>query len=603
MSSNATDAVRSESIRAVYRQLPLTLGVSAGIALVTAVVLSRRVELATLGVWLAAFAVMVVLRAVACARFARAPERQTASAKWERISVAGSAAAGLLWGACSLLMMPPDGFYPLFISFVIGGLCAGSITVNAAHLPSVVAFILPAALPLAGCFAWHGGELAFAMAFLTVAFAGSLLLTAWRYAHEFAAAVRARLALAERTAELASANAKLRAEIAEREGAEAALRQAQKMEAVGSLTAGVAHDVNNVLMVVRGAAEVLRRRLGHTPGHLRQVAAILRATDRGAALTRRLLAFAREQTLSPDVLDLNATLEGIASLLAATLGKSVHLRLELDEAVPRALVDRSGFEHAIINLAINARDAMPEGGTLTLRTSLLRLAAPDPGTRLPPGSYVQVTVADTGTGMTEAVLARAFDPFFTTKPVGQGSGLGLSQVYGFLRQSGGALRLESAPAVGTTAFLYLPASEAVQATSSLPPEMSPRPAGLSEPPESRNIVLLDDEDLVREVVAELLEGAGYCVAAFARAADALRRIEVDPTVGLLMTDLGLPDCSGDEVARRARVIRPDLPVLFITGYNDPNQLASEPWQLHKPFAEADLLDMVAQVLAQHSAAA
>lgn len=595
MLNDATRVVRIESLRVVYRQLPLTLGASVVNALVTGAVLAPRAGWKPVAVWLAAFALMAALRTIAWRQFVRLPEAEIAEPLWSRIAIAGALASGMLWGACALFLVPAEGSYPLFIAFVVGGMCAGTVTVNAAHLASVAAFLLPAVLPLAAWFICRGDALALPMALMTTLFAGALILAAWRYAKEFSVTVQARAALAERTAELAEANARLRAEIGERESAEAALRQSQKMEAIGNLTAGVAHEVNNVLTVVRGAAEVLRRRLTHAPGHLRQIAAILRATQRGSDLTRRLLAFARQETLNPETIDLNAVMRGIAGLLGVTLGRTVQIALDLDETLPAVFVDRSGLEHAVVNLAINARDAMPGGGTLTFRTTLARCMEGEAG-ELPAGTYALLAVVDSGLGMTEAVRARAFDPFFTTKPPGQGSGLGLSQVYGLLRQSGGAVRIESAPGQGTTMLLYLPLADTAQ---------RPLPATLPEPPHapatedetaSRHIVLLEDEDMVREVVAELLESAGYRVSAFARAADALRRVETDPSVSLLLTDLGLPDSAGDEVAQQAQQVHPNLPVLFITGSHSPKRLAGEAWLLRKPFAEAELLAMVADAL-------
>jgi signal transduction histidine kinase len=605
MSGDATRAVRIERLCAVYRQLPLTLSVSVLNALVTGAVLAPRAGWGPIALWWAGFALMAAPRFIAWWRFIRLPKEAMAQPLWTHIAVGGSLASGMLWGACVLFLMPAQDPYPMFVGFVIGGMCAGSVTVNAAHPSSLIAFILPATLPLAGWFVWQDNLLAFAMAFMTTLFAGALLVAGWRHAKGFAAGVRARAALAERTEELAAANARLRAEIVERERAEAALRQSQKMEAIGNLTAGIAHDVNNVLMVVRGAAEILKRRLAHAPGHLRQVAAILRATERGTAMTRRLLAFARKESLNPDVVDANALLRGITTLLSATLGKSVRIVLDLDAAVPPVFVDRSGFEHAILNLAINARDAMPEGGTLTFRTALTQRRELDAEADLPAGDYVVVTVADTGTGMTEEVKARAFDPFFTTKQAGQGSGLGLSQVYGFIRQSGGGVRIESAPGAGTSVQLYLPPADAAQAlrrNAAEPPELQATPPDPDASSTSPHIALVDDEDLVREVVTELLESTGYRVSAFARAADALRCVEHDPSVALLITDVGLTNGSGQDVARQAREARPGLPVLFITGYNDPGQLAEEPWLLRKPFAEADLLATVARALRQRSAA-
>lgn len=597
-SDDAARAVRVESIRAVYRHLPLTLGVSAANVLIVAAALAPRVAHARLAAWLAAFALMAVLRTLVWLRFTRLADAALAAPRWTAAALAGALASGLIWGALGLWLMPTAPPYPLFVAFVIGGMCAGAVTVNATHLLMVVVFILPAVLPLAVRLALAGGRLGPTMALMTVLYAVALVVTAKRYAEAFADSVRARFALAERTAELAEANARLRAEVAERETAEAALRQSQKMEAVGSLTAGVAHDVNNVLMVVRGAAEVLKRRLSHAPGHLRQIAAILRATERGAALTRRLLAFARQEALRPDVVDVNALLRGVAGLLGATLGESVRIVLDLAATLPPAFIDRSGLDHVVINLAINARDAMPAGGTLTFRTGGAEIAPGD--AELAAGSYVTLDVCDTGTGMTEKVRARAFDPFFTTKPAGRGSGLGLSQVYGLLRQSGGTARISSVPGGGTTVRLFLPVARADQAPREKPPE--PPEALAGEPASLRHLVLLEDEDLVREVLAEMLTGAGYRVSSFAQAADALGRIEVDPSVALLITDLGLPDLDGEEVSRRARRMRPGLPVLFITGYNEAGQLSGERWQLRKPFGEAELLEAAAQALSQSAAA-
>ena len=215
-------------------------------------------------------------------------------------------------------------------------------------------------------------------------------------------------------------------------------------------------------------------------------------------------------------------------------------------------IDRGALEHAVINLAINARDAMAEGGMLTFRTGVARLAAAAAAPELPAGAYVMIAVADTGTGMTPPVLARAIDPFFTTKPPGKGSGLGLSQVYGLIRQSGGAVRIESKPGAGTTVLLYLPPADAAQIARDRPDDTASAPEPHADRPALLHIVLLDDEDMVREVVAELLESAGHRVSSFAHAVDALRCVETDLSVALLITDLGLPDCPGEEVARRAR---------------------------------------------------
>ncbi len=596
--------VRRESLRAVFEQMPLTLGVSALNAAVVATVLLPRLGPRPVLVWLAAFALMLGLRTVTWRRFLRLPADAALGGRWEAFSVGGAFFSGALWGACVAWLMPAEAPYPLFIAFVVAGMSAAGALVNSTHLLSLIAFLLPTTLPLAAWLLRQGGGTFTVLAAMTLWFAAGLAIAAWRFNAVFTAGIAGRIALRERTEQLAEANERLRAEIEERRETEAALRQAQKMEAIGSLTAGVAHDFNNLLMVIRGGVELLQRRIEADSPAQRSVSAILRAAERGAGLTRQLLAFARQETLQPAAVDLNAVIRGVEPLLGASLGKSVQVTLELAEELRPVFVDSREIERAIVNLAINARDAMPEGGVLTLRTENLAPAGLAAVPDLAPGQYVVLSVSDTGGGMTEDVRSRAFDPFFTTKPQGRGSGLGLSQVYGLVKQSGGTTWIESTVGLGTTIRLYLlqaadPRAPPVPLHEAAAPDPQPPPVERSPAETARHhIALLDDEEMVRDVLAEVLLAAGHQVSFFATAADALAFLERDPSVALLITDYAMPDVTGDQVATLVRRLRPGLPVLFVTGYNDKGLLAGERWVLRKPFSAAELLATIGRMLAR-----
>jgi PAS domain S-box-containing protein len=371
--------------------------------------------------------------------------------------------------------------------------------------------------------------------------------------------------VAERKIELAHTLDALRTEAAERARAEETLRQAQKMEAVGQLTGGIAHDFNNMLQGVAGGLETARRRItqGRADEAGRYLEIAREAVGRAAGLTRRLLAFARRQRLDPKAIDPDGLVSGIADLLRRTVGPGVKVELDLHDDIGSVLCDANELESALLNLCINARDAMPEGGRLMIGTADAELSAADIAEQegAAPGDYVVISVADTGEGMRSEVLERAFEPFFTTKPVGQGTGLGLSQVYGFVRQSGGLVRLESVPGQGTTVRLYLPRQEQAATTG------SPPAAPVPEFATGQTVLLVDDEDGVRGPAAERLRELGYQVLAVADGPAALRLLQAPSRVDLLVTDVGLPNgMNGRQVAEAARERMPTLPVLFITGY-------------------------------------
>jgi PAS domain S-box-containing protein len=366
----------------------------------------------------------------------------------------------------------------------------------------------------------------------------------------------ARLAAEELERRVAARTAELMA-------AEETLRQAQKMEALGQLTGGIAHDFNNMLQGVVGGLDMARRRIGAGRAEEagRYLDASREAVGRAAGLTRRLLAFARRQRLEPKPFDVDGLVAGLADLIRRTMGPGIGLELKLRDGTGSVLCDANELESALLNLCINARDAMPEGGRLTISTEDARLSVVDiPDGETAQDRYVAISVADTGAGIPPEVLGRVFDPFFTTKPVGEGTGLGLSQVYGFVRQSGGLVRIESTPGQGTTVRLLLPLHERATAAGEVDTPQPPRAVS------GKTVLLVDDEDTVRHPAAERLRDLGYTVLEVRDGPEALQVLAAAHP-DLLITDIGLPNgMNGRQVAEAVRERMPGLPVLFITGY-------------------------------------
>ena len=370
---------------------------------------------------------------------------------------------------------------------------------------------------------------------------------------------------------------------------EEALRQSQKMEAVGQLTGGLAHDFNNLLTGITGSLELLQTRI--TQGRIndveRYVNAAQGAAKRAAALTHRLLAFSRRQTLDPRPTNVAKLVGGMAELIRRTIGPGITLESVMAGGLWSTLVDPGQLENALLNLCINARDAMPDGGSITIETGNRWLDARAAREReLPPGQYVSLCVSDTGTGMSPEVIAKAFEPFFTTKPIGMGTGLGLSMIYGFARQSGGQVRIYSEVGQGTTVCIYLPRHHAADNIVEAPAE----PAEVPRAEQGETVLVVDDEPTVRMLVAEILEDLGYSAIEAADGAIGLKVLQSGARIDLLVTDVGLPGgMNGRQVADAARVGRPDLKVLFITGYAENAVLSHghlEPGMhvLTKPFA-------------------
>ncbi|CAM3064706.1 hybrid sensor histidine kinase/response regulator [Pseudomonas floridensis] len=383
---------------------------------------------------------------------------------------------------------------------------------------------------------------------------------------------------------------------------EEALRQSQKMEAVGQLTGGLAHDFNNLLMGVTGNMELLQSRVrqGRFAELDRYIGAALEGSRRAASLTHRLLAFSRRQTLAPKATDVDQLVAGMDELIRRTVGPSIDMQVRATPGLWLTMVDSHQLENSLLNLCINAKDAMPDGGQLVIQTANRSLDTVTAAAHeLPAGRYVELTVSDTGTGMDKDVMERAFDPFFTTKPIGMGTGLGLSMIYGFARQSGGGVNISSEVGRGARLSILLPIFE-----------------GLAEPPEldisavqvptqnagGETVLVVDDEPAVRLLIAEVLEELGYVVLQADQGAAALIILQSKAAIDLLITDVGLPGgMNGRQVADAARAVRPDLKILFVTGYAENAVLAHDSLEpgmyvLPKPFSIAALTGRVTELL-------
>ncbi len=383
----------------------------------------------------------------------------------------------------------------------------------------------------------------------------------------------------------------------EREVALAQLFEAQKIDTIGQLTGGVAHDFNNLLMAIMGSLQVLRRRFPLEEAAERLVDNALKGAERGAALTQRLLAFARRQELRPAAVELPELVAGMGDLLPRALGPGVRLRRILAPNLPRILIDANQLELALLNLAVNARDAMPDGGELTLAAECVELDEEAlAALRLSPGAYVRLSVTDTGCGMDEGTLARAAEPFFTTKGVGKGTGLGLSMVQGLAVQSGGAMRLTSGLGQGVRVDLWLPQAPAAASRVEPRPERSAAIVATG----GRTVLVVDDDPLVAAGAAAMLEELGHTVVQASSAHEALAMIQAGRQIDLVLTDHAMPEMTGVQLVRRLRQLRPDLRLVLATGYADlPANVTADLGvpRLAKPFDQEELSRAVAEFAA------
>ncbi len=403
--------------------------------------------------------------------------------------------------------------------------------------------------------------------------------------------------VAERTAELAHANADLERRVeertCEREAALAQVHEMRKVESLGQLTGGVAHDFNNLLMAVLGNLELVRKFLPDDPKIHRLIDGAIQGAERGATLTKRMLAFARRQELKPETVEIPNLVDSMVEMLRRSLDPGIQITTEFEADVPPTRVDPNQLELALLNLALNARDAMPLGGKLTISAHRERVAAGDvPG--LEPGEYVCITERDTGEGMDEVTLKRATEPFFTTKGAGRGTGLGLSMVDGLVAQSGGAMRITSRQGAGTTVELWLPVSQAQQVER-------PRPAAPTLIEETRccRVLVVDDDPIVLAGTAAMLEDLGHIATEVESAENALQILQSDANIDLVLTDHAMPGMTGTELAKHIRRNWPELAVVIATGYAElPGELDAGVPRLSKPYRQQDLAVLVARLVGE-----
>jgi signal transduction histidine kinase len=400
-----------------------------------------------------------------------------------------------------------------------------------------------------------------------------------------------------RAQQLQEANDRLRLANEKLASSQAALYQAQKMEAVGQLTGGVAHDFNNLLTVIIGNLDFLDNEAAANPRLRKLTATIRRSAERGARLTTQLLAFSRRQPLRPETCNLNTLIIDFDVLIKRAVGETVAVRSDLHPGLWPCSIDPAQFEAGMLNLIVNARDAMPTGGTLSITTRNVVIAADDPAfvDDVAPGQYVMVTIADTGVGMNPETLERAFEPFYTTKEVGKGSGLGLSQLYGFVRQSGGTARIASTVAGGTTVTVYLP--KAVRETAQPEPASPP-----TKPKGSETVLVVEDDPDVLDIAVETLSDLGYRILVAYDGVEAMAILERDEPIDLLFTDIVMPyGINGIQLARQARKLRQDIKVLLTSGYTMQTLSAEygaekEFTIIGKPYRQAELAEHVRRAL-------
>lgn len=405
----------------------------------------------------------------------------------------------------------------------------------------------------------------------------------------------------ERTAELSRTVAELNAEIAERRELEEQLRQAQKMEEIGKLAGGIAHDFNNLLMAIRGYAEVMLASMSPDDPQRARAEPILQNAERAGVLVQRLLAFSRKQVLQPTPLDLNAVISGMEQLLRRCIGEDIELTVKLPSTPSMIFADRGQIEQVLLNLAINARDAMPQGGKLHIQVTpfLLDTASARRYAPLLPGEHIQLSIHDTGHGIAPELQARIFEPFFTTKDVGKGSGLGLSMVYGIIKQSGGHISVQSEPGKGATFVIVLPRTE-----ESAPVEQAPEPLLPRNGSGTETILVVEDEADVRALLCELLQIEGYRTLEASDGVEAIRIAqEYSGPIHLMLSDVVMPKMSGGELAEQLRQIRPETRLLYTSGYTDDKIaqggiLESGVAFLQKPFSLTTLTQVIREILDQ-----
>jgi signal transduction histidine kinase/CheY-like chemotaxis protein len=577
--NDVATAVYAEQVRSLFRQIPIALSVNFVNAALVVIVLTPLATRPLVLPWFVSVVLVTIGRGILWLSYRQAPVQPEHARRWSGLATLGSLLAGLTWGIGGIILFPVlPAAGQLFLIIVMGGMSAGAMAMSASHLPSLLAFLLPTGLPMALLFFARGATTDSVLAAMILVFVAALSLAGRHFSQIFADALRLRFELKEVNLRLTEANLRLQAEMAEHRETEAALHQAQKLEAMGHLVGGIAHDFNNLLTVVGANATLLCYRAADEPTR-RRAAAILSVADRGERLTRQLLAFSRRRTLRPEATTLQERTSEIEELLHRSLREDVVVTIDLPADLWPVMVDPGEFELALLNIAVNARDAMPNGGAFRLVARNTRSSDEMASAGLV-GEFVAIELTDTGPGMPAEVMARAFEPYFTTKPAGRGSGLGLSQVYGFASQSGGSAVLASASGEGTAITLFLPRTDAGPAMAG---EIAAQPAF---DPGSARILLVEDDQTVAEATQDLLHNMGFDTRWACDGMAALAFVENDPKLALVMSDVVMPGgVSGLDLARTLRDRRPELPVILTTGYSShASEVVAEGFALiQKPY--------------------
>lgn len=595
MNANTIDAydldeLRGARISSVFDRLvgvAVVNIVNAGIMLV---VVQRHGNVGPAFAWLGSVSTLSLVRLYFYRQYLRDESKLERGRYWERISVVGSLLSGLLWGFGAVALFADSPADQWLWSLAIGGMCAGAAALHAAHLPTALCFTIPACAPLAIFLAFQNTHQSLAAAAMIVAFILVTTFTVLLSSNQFGRAFLLNLTLERRTRELDLTNRRLTSEIEGHRTTAETLNQAQKMEALGNLTGGFAHDFNNLLTVIVGNVDLISRR--SKDEHVAGLAnSAIDAAQSGAQLISSLLAFSRKQTLAPQLVDINVVILDFRELLVHASGSSVRLGFELSEGAAMAVVDAAQLQAALLNLVINAKDAIAQqNGTIVISTSCRKLKKADLlGMDADPGRFVQIDVQDNGPGIAPEIASKVFEPFFTTKRVSGGSGLGLSQVYGFARQSGGFCRIASRPGEGACVSIFIPASDQAVPDSSDEPS-----ASVSAVARPRNILIVDDNADVLVLLKEQLAIQGSAAMMAPDAEAAIGILERYPEVDMLIADFDLPlGITGLQLIKTAKSRWPGLPMILISG--TPIAIEDLPPDvpfLSKPFLADDLLRKV-----------
>jgi signal transduction histidine kinase/CheY-like chemotaxis protein len=591
----ATEASPAEHLLAarigsIYERLPGIAFVNIFNASLIAFVLSREGLRVDVILWLLLVATLATARVIDYRKYRRDEARAEHPEHWARRSMWGSLLSGLLWGGGAILLFTDIPADQWLWGFAIGGMCAGATSLHAAHLPTALSFSMPACLPLLVRLALQGTDQGWAAAMLIVAFLFVTTFTAFRFSAQFGTTFMLDITLQRQTRELDEANRRLKREMEEHRRTSESLHQSQKMEALGSLTGGIAHDFNNLLAVVLGNLDLINRRSQES--RVKTLAkSAMEAVESGAALISSLLSFARKQTLRPKRAEINDMIRDFRPLLDRAAGGGVRLEIQAQTAEAHALIDVAQLQAALLNLVINARDATSGDGKIVISTSHVEIDEaniPDPSIK--PGAFIRIDVTDDGVGMSANVVAKAFEPFFTTKNVGKGSGLGLSQVYGFALQSGGFASIESAAGAGTRVSLLIPSLGA--GTHEAEPHESEAPAILRR----QRVLLVDDNSDVLVTLREGLVDYGWEVMIAQDADAALLMLERYRDIELLVADVDMPvGMNGVELVRQAKSRWPDIAAVLISGAAAPADLPADVPFMAKPFQADALVKVISSV--------